>query len=106
MKMLLMVERGGRVVCAGRAWTAGFSPSGRERHNLGGTKMYGTARMTSSMSANRWWLVEAESADAARELIEVAKLGLGESVMHLSARPGDTELEVTGRILASGGKHE
>lgn len=78
MKVLLMVEREGRVVMAKR-----IDPD---------AKYVGTVRdhakaICSDLGGPRWWLVEAESAEHARDMVL-----------------GRVSRWQSGRILASGGK--
>lgn len=97
MRVLLFVEREGRVVCAGSIVQGG--PAKNKRVNLGDS-CYGSSKMHAMLyAASRWWLVQAADADAGRWTIH----------WHLTkptAQIGDTSYPLTGpgQILASGGK--
>jgi len=105
-----MVESGGKVKCAGREtqrhseqseiyWVNNPPPLRSRRAIL----MSETA-LFSRDDADRWWLVEAESADAARQLIKATTDHVGrpldKSTMTLMAAPNGHLHE--GRVLASG----
>lgn len=88
MKVLLMVERDGRVVCA---WTGASAERAAKCYTRDDVRNYMSGLSGGpSDFVPRWWLVEAESADAARAAI---------------ARFNDGHRDGThGHILASGGK--
>lgn len=92
MRVLLMVERGGRVKCVGRGEYATMSE--RVQYDC-----------TEATVADRWWLVEAESAEAARTLIylrqtlDAARRYVGSGDPATATVSG---MVPEGRILASG----
>lgn len=72
MKLLLMVDAGdGRVKCGDQVWPESewhWNPR-FPRHRCEGFR-YTDAQLELRRSAARWWLVEAASAEDARELID------------------------------------
>ena len=70
MKFLLMVERSGRVVCAGECHNGGTGGSAQKHHFDLGSSMYGTYNVGRALhSSRRWWLVECDNAEDARTVI-------------------------------------
>ena len=99
MRVMLMVQNGDKVTCASRS--VGYDPAerlqGQEWLADSGFYVWWTAR-GKAMRAERWWLVEAESANEARVAIEYARLIPGSAVFE-SMKDGHKA-----RILASGGR--
>ena len=95
MRVMLMVQNdGGNVRCEGEF---ALQPSTYANVRTGAPR--GTRRQRKVQSkADRWWLVEAESANEARVAIEYARLIPGSAVFE-SMKDGHKA-----RILASGGR--
>lgn len=64
-------------------------------------RQYGIEQQALALKADRWWLVECESADAGRAAIA----GLAWDFKKRQPANGDgQEIVIAGRVLASGGK--